>query len=279
MKPHRDWFRSIAKWPAAAFGAAILAAGVPAPARAASATQCTALNICYCVNSDYAAAITENVARVRQLIKEAKAQGKSVGYLSIPLSGSGGGSSSVNKELSGKIAKSVTARYGEKSVWVLDPGAEAGDKMDNSKATGADYMYMWTQIFEGDGLGEGFDFFYFAGSTDFAAALGLTGQGDLDRLEGLFDERVATNPAFKKEVDEGKVTKAGFRRYYGLRASVAFSKGSHDEWNIARVINERRRGTLSYDIANQLSVLFDGKPVPPSSYDSPTAAGYVGRCL
>jgi len=59
--------------------------------------------------------------------------------------------------------------------------------------------------------------------------------------EGLFDERVATNPGFKKEVDEGKVNKAGFRRYYGLRASVAFSKGSHDEWNIVRMINQKRR--------------------------------------
>jgi len=278
MKPHRDWFRSIAKWPAATFAAAILAAGVPALATAASVTQCTALNICYCVNSDYADAITENVARVRQLIAEAKAQGKSVGYLSIPLSGSGGGSFSVNKELSARIAKSVTARFGEKSVWMLDPGAEAGNKMDG-KATGADYMYMWTQILEGRGLGEDFDFFYFVGPTDFATALGLTGQGDLDRLEVLFDERVAANPAFKKEVDEGKVNKAGFRRYYGLRASVAFSKGSHDEWNIARLINERRRGTANQDIANQLSVLFDGKPVPPSGYESPTAAGYVGRCL
>jgi hypothetical protein len=80
-------------------------------------------------------------------------------------------------------------------------------------------------------------------------------------------------------VDRGEITKAGFRNYYGLRASVVFSYGSHDEWNIARLINDRRRGATDYGIANQLAIFFDGHPQTPGGYESPTANGDVGRCI
>jgi hypothetical protein len=139
---------------------------------------------------------------------------------------------------------------------------------------------MWTQILEGrGGMGEDFDFFYFSGPTDFAAYFGLTGRGDLDRIEDWFDKRAAQDPDFKKSVDQGSVTKPGFRNYYGLRASVAFSYGSHDEWNIARLINDRRRGATDFGIANQLAIFFDGRPVAPGGYENPAASGDVGRCI
>jgi hypothetical protein len=257
---------------------AMLLALTPKEGRAAQITQCTALDICYCVNTDYRDAISENVARVRQLIASAKAQGKAVGYFSVPLSPAGGGSFAVNAEAAAKTADNVTARLGARSVYLLNPGAEAGAKMNG--ASGADFMYMWTQILEGrGGLGEDFDFFYFAGPTDFANYFGLTGQGDLDRLEDWFDRRLTQDPAFKKSVDDGGVTKAGFRNYYGLRASVAFSYGSHDEWNIARLINDRRRGATDFGIANQLAVWFDGRPVTPGGYENSAASGDVGRCI
>ena len=32
-------------------------------------------------------------------------------------------------------------------------------------------------------------------------------------------------------------------------------------------------------IANQLAILFDGLPQTPGGYESPTAAGDVGRCI
>ena len=241
-------------------------------------TACTTLDICYCINTDFRDAIEANVGRVRQLIATYRAQGKAIGYLSIPLSPAGGGSFAVNSAIAEQTAKSVTARLGSRSAWLLNPGAEAGDRMNG--ASGADFMYMWTQILEGPkGLGEDFDFFYFAGPSDFASYFELTGQADLERLEAWFDARVAKDPAFKSAVDQGSITKAGFRNYYGLRASVAFSYGSHDEWNIARLINDRRRGAADYGIANQLAVFFDGHPVTPGGYENPAASGDVGRCV
>jgi len=263
--------------PAIALAAAALVSP-QATTAAGLVTACTPLDICYCVNSDYREVIDANVARVRQLIASNKAQGKAIGYLSIPLSPAGGGSFAVNSEIAAKIAENVTARFGAKSTWLLNPGAQGGDKMNG--ASGADYMYMWTQILAGrSGLGEDFDFFYFAGPTDFGRYFALTGQGDLERLESWFDARLAQDPAFKKAVDQGDITKAGFRDYYGLRASVAYSYGSHDEWNIARLINARRRGATDYGIANQLAILFDGQPQSPGAYEIPTAPGDAGRCV
>ena len=259
---------------------AMLAGAMLAPTAvsAGQVTACTRLDICYCVNTDYRDAITNNVARVRQLIATNKAAGKAIGYLSVPLSPAGGGSFAINAEAAAKTADSVTTRMGARSVWLLNPGAEGGSAM--SGASGADYMYMWTQILEGaNGTGEDFDFFYFAGPSDFANYFALTGTGDLDRLQDWFDARVASDPAFKQAVDSGSVTKAGFRNYYGLRASVAFSYGSHDEWNIARILNERRRGATAYGLANQISIFYDGRPVVPVAYEQAVASGDVGRCI
>jgi hypothetical protein len=43
--------------------------------RASQITACTRLDICYCVNTDYRDAISDNVARVRALIASNKAIG------------------------------------------------------------------------------------------------------------------------------------------------------------------------------------------------------------
>jgi hypothetical protein len=278
-------------WKIEAAAAAILALVTSAPAQADRLTECTALDICYCVNTDYLGAITANVARVRQLIADNKAKGKAVGYLSVPLSPAGGGSFQINSEAAKSIAGAVETRFGQSSAWILNPGAEGSDAMQD--ASGADYMYMWTQILEGrSGHGEDFDFFYFAGPTDFSkyflqpAKDGKEQKADpvqvedyFGKLNDFFDKRAASDPAFKKAVEQGQITKPGFRNYYGLRASVAFSYGSHDEWNIARLLNERRRGAADFGIANQLSVLFDGQPVNPGAYESAAASGDTGRCI
>jgi len=72
-------------------------------------------------------------------------------------------------------------------------------------------------------------------SNDFKLALKL-GEADLmGQLNAEYERRAATDPGIKS------VDKRLFRDYYALRASVAFSLGSHDEWNIVRSINDTRR--------------------------------------
>ena len=80
-----------------------------------------------------------------------------------------------------------------------------------------------------------------------------------------------------KAVKDG-LSKNAFRNYYALKASTAFSRGAHDEWNIIRTVNERRRNDPKLGIANQLPVLFDGLGVAPSGWEANVSDGYAGRC-
>jgi hypothetical protein len=140
-------------------------------------------------------------------------------------------------------------------------------------------MYMWTQILEGrGGYGEDFDFFYFTGPADFARFFGLTGAGDADRVAAYFDRRLASDGGLKAAVEANKISRAGFRNYYALRASVSFSIGSHDEWNISHLLNERRRASDEFGIGNQISILFDGRGVTPGGFEGSIAAGNAGTC-
>jgi hypothetical protein len=58
-------------------------------------------------------------------------------------------------------------------------------------------------------------------------------------------------------------SKAGFRNQYALRASVAFSFGSHDEWNICHILNQRRRASRDFGIGNQIAIMFNGTASRP----------------
>ncbi|HPT55751.1 MAG TPA: hypothetical protein PLK42_03700, partial [Casimicrobium sp.] len=242
-----------------------------APSHAAKITECTEIKLCYCVNDELKPLIDEKIKRYRGQIAEARAAGKAIGYLSLPLSTLGGGYFNVNAEVGSATKQRVEARFGAGSVWVLNPGEKESDLSLPSGTRGAndDYMLMWTRVLEGlTANGEDFDFVYFAGPSDFAAYFGLTGTGDMDRLGAFFDERVAKDAGLKREVERGRVTRNTFRNYYGLKASVSFSNGAHEEWNIFRTLNERRRANAKFGVANQIAVFFDGKAVATGAAES-----------
>jgi hypothetical protein len=263
---------------AAATGALALLPMIPA--HAAKTTECTALKLCFCVNEDFKPLIAEKVKFFRAAIAEQRAKGKAIGYISVPLSTLGGGFFDVNAEVSLAAKKRVEARFGENNVWALNPGSTESElKVGNTFGTNDDYMHMWTQILESpSGMGDDFDFVYFVGPTDFGALFGLDGKGDMDKITAYFDKRLETDAGLKREVTRGRVTKNSFRNYYALKASVSFSNGAHDEWNIFKLLNERRRADSKYGVANQISVLFDGKPASPVESELAVAAGVSGAC-
>jgi hypothetical protein len=138
-------------------------------------------------------------------------------------------------------------------------------------------MLMWTRVLEGDdGLGGNFDFVYFTGPYDFAELFSLDGHADMAKLNAYYDRLAKTDAGIRK------VDRADFRNYYGLRASVSFSYGSHDEWNIVRTINEKRRARKDqaggYGVARQIAVLFNGAGVAPGLFETPAVAGNEGKC-
>jgi hypothetical protein len=256
--------------------ATMLVVGIAStPAAAAKVTECTKVALCYCVNDELKPAINEKVEKYRQTLADQRKAGKAVGYLSIPLSPAGGGNFAINREVGAAAKKAIEKRYGADYIYVLDPTAPEADL---AKGTGgAEYMLMWTAILEGtDGMGD-FDFVYFAGPADFARYFGFDGNNDMAKLDAYFDRRVAADADFAKAV-QGGLTKASFRRYYALRASANVSRGAHDEWNIVRIINEKRRADSKFGTPGQVAVLFDGQGVSPQQQEAPISEGYVGKC-
>jgi hypothetical protein len=258
---------------AAALAVAILASN---PAAGAKSTECARIGVCYCVNTEMKPAIDARVASFRQQIAEQRRAGKSIGYLSVPLSPAGGGYMPLNAEVAQSAKVALEKRYGSDAVFVLNPGVNEANLPAGSG--GADYMLMWVTLLEGaNGLGEDFDFFYFAGPQDFARVLGLDGSGDMTKLDRYYDQRIKSDPDFDKAT-KGGLSRIAFRNYYALKASSAFSRGSHDEWNIVRTINERRRADPKLGIANQLPVLFDGHAVAAAEAEVTVSEGYAGKC-
>jgi hypothetical protein len=260
--------------------ATVAALGVPA-ADAANATECTGVGLCYCINADFRAAIAEKVDYFRKAIADQKAKGKAVGYMSVPLSTAGGAYFGVNRDVAEKVKERVEGRLGPNSAWLLDPTAKEADlpTINNVRAGQGDYLLMWTRILEGqNALGEDFDFIYFVGPSDFAGFFGLGGKDDMDRIAAYFDDRLQKDADLKRAVERGTVSRTTFRNYYVLRASVAFSAGAHDEWNVIRAVNTRRRDDKAYGMANQLPVLFDGRAVSTGEFEQPVAGGNVGAC-
>jgi hypothetical protein len=244
------------------------------PAHAAKSTECAKIGICYCVNDDLKVTIGSKVERFRQMIAGQRKTGKVVGYLSVPLTSTGGGNFNVNKEVAESAKAAIEKRFGADFVWVLNPGTLDADL---PKGTGADYMLMWVSLIEGsDGFGD-FDFVYFAGPQDFARYFGFDGNADMAKLDAYFDKRVKADPEFATAVQNG-LNKAAFRKYYAVRASASVSRGAHDEWNILRLVNERRRADSKFGTGNQIPVLFDGRGLAPADSEAPVSEGYVGKC-
>jgi hypothetical protein len=257
---------------------AVLSAAASQAVTAAPATVCTLTDFCYCINSEFSPAIDDNIQRVRRIIADQRDRGKAIGYMSIPLTTVAGSYLDVNSEVAQQTKHRVEQRFGANFLWMLNPASRENNLPRG--ATGADYMYMWTQVLEGRaGLGEDFDLAYFVGPSEFANFFALTGHDDMKKIDDYFDKRLNTDAELRNLVADGKINKMAFRNYYALRASVSFSYGSHDEWNIVRIINERRRGSSKFGIANQLPVMFDGHAVPASNFEEPVASGDVGRCI
>jgi hypothetical protein len=265
----------------AAFVALFIGAAFGPSAIAANATECTAVGLCYCVNPDFAPAIAEKVAFYRALITEERVKGKAIGYMSIPLSTAGGSYFGVNREVAEQAKERIEARFGPASVWVLNPTAKEADLpvLAGVRAGQGDYMLMWTRILEGvKRLGEDFDFIYFVGPSDYARFFGLTGAGDMDKLAAYFSDRLAKDPDMQRAIERGTLSAESFRNYYALRASVTFSTGAHDEWNVIRIVNARRRDDARFGVPNQLPMLFDGHAISSAEYEQAIGGGNAGAC-
>lgn len=195
---------------------------------------------------------------------------------------------------------------------------ELGIPLDQLRAitnpSGNDYLRMWTRVLVEDDeqvgvknnhaamrhTGQHVDAFYFLGPRDVQAFFLQEGVSLTAGLEAYFARRYATDQDFRDAYTvEGIVwghkqpsqkqrqlreqwqrQRLDFFRYYGLRASANFSLGSHDEWNIFRLINQRRRaatkdtGMVDGNVSLQLAGFFDGGQLDPGSTEMGLSRGY-----
>lgn len=241
------------------------------PKGAAPPRKATVLNTVFEVDPTFEKAVAEQIERARKEIRSQREQGKLIAYISTPISSRGGGYEPTNLAISAFIKKRLEERHG-KGLWALDPGQFQLPKVDGREARGGEYLYMWTEILAGvDGLGRDFDMIYFTGPTDVHAFFGSTERGILDAIERYIETEAKQNEGFRKEVASNPERRRAFIRFYGLRASVAYSKGAHDEWNIFVKIN-RKRG-----VGDQVAMFFDGRALSPAEMETEIAAGYELR--
>jgi hypothetical protein len=165
-------------------------------------------------------------------------------------------------------------------------------------AKGGDYMRMWTRVLvedDRDGgvhLGRRFAAFYFLGAEDVQKFFRQNGESSLTTgIHEYFARKLATDMDFRTNflgpftapdgtpvtgdavVAEADKRRNEFFRYYGVRASVNYSRGSHDEWNIWQMLNAERRKRLN--LGEQIAGFFAGEQIPPAATEFPVSPGYA----
>ena len=234
----------------------------------------TVLGTKFEVHPDFDRAIAGAVGRVRRRVRTERQRGRFIAFISTPLSPRGGGHRATNVAISKYVKRRLEARYGVTRLWVLASGQVEDELPDvaGRRPGGGEYLFMWTEILAGDdGTGADVDMVYFVGPTDVASFFGVQQTGILDGLDAYVSRRAKVDADFDAEVAQHAERRRQFLRYYGLRASVAFSRGAHDEWNIFRLINRNR------PIAEQVAAYFDGRALSPAELQTPVRPGYEAR--
>lgn len=173
--------------------------------------------------------------------------------------------------------------------------------MRHGGPSGGDYMRMWTRVLVEDtegNQGSRFDGYYFLGPSDVAAFLNNGSDTMTRAVEEYFGAKFSSDAEFKyhyterSPIDWGQrdlsrmtpkefepleawdATRREFLRFYLLKASANYSRGSHDEWNIWVLLNDRRFKASGGDTGKLLPAFFDGRQVDPGASMVLAANGY-----
>ena len=185
---------------------------------------------------------------------------------------------------------------------------------------GGDYMRMWTTVLVGNdtrvgyrdvgkelvNTGQYFDGFYFIGPRDVQSFFLTEGATLTAGIQAYFARKFAFDPDFREEYsdplpdwrrlgprtaineeqyklrDGWNYKRLDFFRFYGLKAGVNFSLGSHDEWLIYGALNALRRSKtknpekfmIDGDVGDQIAGFFDGGQIDPASSETTVSRGY-----
>ncbi len=241
------------------------------------------------------------VQQIQEDIARARADDRSVIYLSCPISNRGGGFSGANIDIAKFTQHRLMNELGGR-FWILNPTQYQMQSKEGTgliyrharnlnfpkelvdalpPPSGGDYMRMWTRVLvedDEDNLGARLDAYYFLGPEDTVAFFSQGGAATTTSgIEEYFARKHSTDPDFRAyfspKSDTWEQLRKEFVRFYSLRAGAVFSKGCHDEWNILVLLNRLR--LKNQGIGSQLGVFFDGKQVPPGATESGVFPGYA----
>lgn len=258
---------------------AITLVGLLLSAGNASAAECkpprtletTVLGTKFCIDPAFAGVVAAQVQTIRQDVRVQRRAGRLVIYASTPISPRGGGNERVNLEIAAAVKARLEKELGG-GAWVLDPGNYQMPPVGGRAPGGEEHMLMWTQVLAGDdGAGRDVDMVHFTGPGDVRAFFGCDGDDVTGCLERYAQSRAIPNEEFRRTVASDPGRRQAFVRHYALRASAAFSRGAHDEWNIFVKINRRRA------LGEQVAMFFDGRPASPAEMETEVSPGYEFR--
>lgn len=239
--------------------------------------RCAPIGFCFCVRPAFESAVDTQINEIRSKLAAQRTAGKLTLYLSVPLSSGNGSSFGVNRDVAASTATRFAAEFGVNQLYVLNPAGTDLPDVAGQRASQGEYMLLWSSVLGGaDGYGRDFDAVYFLGPSDITHYVDaqVQGTGRLEKVLALFDKRYKDDSQFKRDVDGGNLNRTDFLRYYGLRGSASFSRGAHDEWNIATAINYRRAQLATeFGISGLLPIWFDGQAVEPGDYQDGVVPG------
>ena len=220
----------------------------------------------------------------------------------------------ANYQMESKGGTGLMHRHA-RNLWGDEIGEKKLKELTTNPATVAkdgDYMRMWTKVLVEDdqqgslkNTGGNFDGFYFLATSDVKSYFLNSNNGDLtSTIENYFarkfccdadfrdnysveginwgeeldasNQRVSRTSIEEKLINEWKKMRLDFFRFYSLKASVNFSVGSHDEWNIWIRLNQKRIEKMDRKtaIGSLIPGFFEGRQVTPSDFINRTYSGY-----
>ena len=166
----------------------------------------------------------------------------------------------MNQDVAEETTERIENRFGAASVWILNPGTEGNLPSD---ATGAGYLYMWTQILEGrNGLGENFNFF-FRRSVRLCPVLRADWPGDMDKIVVYSDRRLAVDARLEGRLNPRELSQLLCVAGASVNAWIAVVRGRASARAVEMKTRQRQRTFGSQaSIVTQGECLYgDGNPL------------------
>lgn len=204
----------------------------------------TCLSTYFSVRPAWDKPINDLVASIRERIANAREKGKTIIYISLPLSAHRGGITAFNENLGWLMKMELLQIHGSNNVEIILPGQEETKltKVSDLPPLGGEYLYMWTKVLAGEHCTGDVDWVYFMDRDDAHQLLELPEKSKRKTLEKILENLALHQPGIYQETASKPELKKAFLDYYLKHYSILNSKGARDEWNLIQQLSKKNPG-------------------------------------